>query len=284
MIFIVYMGNSKLKMNLLFEQVLIESHVHTMYEEILREEDYKVNEEDKSIIKKVGEDLKLNTSLIFTYGVGMGAFIGPVSELLHNKGFNMSKQEVSLLIITSFYVLLSSSKEDITKLISIVKEKGLTEQFKSVDSFIKSLFDFFKVVAKKVGITVSGIVDVLAFTFISVPVLGMVKKLAAESGITPEDFKYMSAGLILSATSYLIKNVLKRRLKESEDDFGWAKETLANQDPAKKFIYDLMTGLEISESKKRSGWMVYKDKKGNILMADNINTGVNEPYLYKDYL
>ena len=86
---------------------------------------------------------------------------------------------------------------------------------------------------------------------------------------------------------YNNKEVIKfwdKELKESEDDFGWAKETLANQDPAKKFIYDLMTGLEISESKKRSGWMVYKDKKGNILMADNINTGVNEPYLYKDYL
>ena len=80
-----------------------------------------------------------------------------------------------------------------------------------------------------------------------------------------------------------MRKLIKKILKESEDDFGWAKETLANQDPAKKFIYKLMSGLEMSESEIQSDLMTYKDKKGKILMIDNINTGENEPYLYVDY-
>ena len=79
-----------------------------------------------------------------------------------------------------------------------------------------------------------------------------------------------------------MRKLIKKILKESEDDFGWAKETLANQDPAKKFIYKLMSGLEMSEGYP-DGWTLYKDKKGKILMIDNINTGENEPYLYVDY-
>ena len=32
-----------------------------------------------------------------------------------------------------------------------------------------------------------------------------------------------------------------------------------------------MNNLEMSESKSRPGWVLYKNKKGQILMADNIN-------------
>ena len=79
-----------------------------------------------------------------------------------------------------------------------------------------------------------------------------------------------------------MKDLIRKILKESDfDDFDFVPEFEEN--PAKEFIYDLMQGLEIFESKKRPGYMIYRDKKGEILMADNANINPENPVLYVDY-
>ena len=80
-----------------------------MYENILTE-NTEVDSKSKSIVKKVAEDMKINADFMFTFGVGISAFVGPVNELLKNKGVNITEYDVTLLLITAFYILLSKSK------------------------------------------------------------------------------------------------------------------------------------------------------------------------------
>ena len=74
-----------------------------------------------------------------------------------------------------------------------------------------------------------------------------------------------------------MRNLIKKILKEDLDfnSFDWVDmpEIEARATPIKEFLYNLMNNLEMSESKSRPGWVVYKNKKGQILMADNINVG-----------
>ena len=80
-----------------------------------------------------------------------------------------------------------------------------------------------------------------------------------------------------------MKNLIKKILKEEFDGtFDWVNE-IPQLTPAEEFLYDLMSGLTIVESKKWENWMVYKDKNGDTLMADNINTGTKKPELLVDY-
>ena len=78
-----------------------------------------------------------------------------------------------------------------------------------------------------------------------------------------------------------MKDLICKILKETEE-FDWI-EDVRQFTPVEEFLYDLMSDLTISESKNSPGWMVYEDKMGKILMADNINTGDKNPILYLDY-
>ena len=73
---------STLSINLLLEQVYLEGQVHMMYEEILRENGNIENSKSKSMVKQVLEDLKINSDFMFTFGVGISGFAGPVKTLL----------------------------------------------------------------------------------------------------------------------------------------------------------------------------------------------------------
>jgi len=76
-----------------------------------------------------------------------------------------------------------------------------------------------------------------------------------------------------------MKNLIKKILKE---EFDWIND-IKQITPAEEFLYDLMSSLTIVESKKWINWVLYKDENGRILMADNINTGTENPGLYVDY-
>lgn len=218
-------NTSTLSINLLLEQVYLEGQVHMMYENILGE-NTNVDPESKSMVKRVIDDMKLNADFMMTFGLGISAFVGPVSELLHNKGLNISKYDVTLLVMTAFYILLTKSKEDIDKLFSMVKEHKLESEIKPVVKFINGTISVFKVVGKKVGLTITTLMDVLSFTFMSVPVLNLLKDLAAEKGFSIDNFQQLFVGLTLSAGSYLLKNILQKKgLKESED-LEWAQDVV----------------------------------------------------------
>jgi hypothetical protein len=79
-----------------------------------------------------------------------------------------------------------------------------------------------------------------------------------------------------------MKDLICKILKEEFNNVDWWGE-IPQITPAEQFLYDLMSDLTISESKNSPGWMVYEDKMGKILMADNINTGDKNPILYLDY-
>ncbi len=79
-----------------------------------------------------------------------------------------------------------------------------------------------------------------------------------------------------------MKNLIRKILKESIDDFDWI-EDVKEFTPAEQFLYDLMLNLTITESKKMKNWVAYKDEVGKILMADDINTGTKKPGLLVDY-
>jgi len=273
------MGISKLDLNLLVEQAHLEGQIHSMYESIVRE-DHKPTVTNE--FKKVKQDLKVNADFMMTYGVGISAFISPVNELLKNKSIHITEYDVTLLVIAAFYILLSKSKEDIEKLTVEIKKRGIFDVLKDVVKFITKSLGIFKVVGNKMGVVISSLTDVLTFTFMSGPVLNTIKDLAMDKGFSIDNIEQIFAGLTLSAGGYLLKNILKKRLKE-ENELDWVHETSLSE-PEQFLINKFMEcRLEKIGSKNWEGWTRYVDKGGKILFLDDIDTGAQSPILWFDH-
>jgi hypothetical protein len=79
-----------------------------------------------------------------------------------------------------------------------------------------------------------------------------------------------------------MKSLIRKILKEEFNDVDWWGE-IPQITPAEEFLYDLMSNLTIVGSKKWKNWVLYRDKNGKNLMADDINTGTERPTLVVNY-
>lgn len=200
---------SKLSVNLLLEEVYLNGMFNNMFEKIfLKEESGGVK---SNLVNRVAQDFKLNTSFMMTYGVGISGFIGPVITLLENKNIKVTEYDATLLLIAAFYILLNGSKEEINLIREELKKKDLDKEVKGVLNFVSKSLNLLKIIGKKVGVVITTLTDVLAFTFLSVPVMNMLKDYAADKGFNIDRVEELIYGLALSATSYTLKNFIKRK-------------------------------------------------------------------------
>ena len=79
-----------------------------------------------------------------------------------------------------------------------------------------------------------------------------------------------------------MKNLIRKILREEFDDFDWVGE-IKEFSPAEEFLYEIMSNLKIVPSKNNPGWMLYKDKSGLNLMADNVDRNEKNSHLWVDY-
>ena len=181
---------------------------------IITEEQYKslLNE---NLFKDTLKDLKINTGILFTFGTGMGAFLGPVERLLTGSGFSLNHNEISLLIITSIALLINDTNKDI--LLNKVKELNLEKVLDGVKDLIKNSTDIIRSVVKGVlGVSYS-LSEILGFAFLLNPVMKIINTIINDRNLTTDNLQVLLSGVVLSGLTFFIKNLLKKS-KESLDE------------------------------------------------------------------
>jgi hypothetical protein len=196
---------SKIKLNLVKEKLYTKGLVNRLYEDIANYgqgnveakvlmESILKEEKDKSIISDIVDEFKLAPKFLFTFGTGITAFYGPIQRLLEGSGISMSEYEIYLLIITAVATMINESNAD--TLIQSLKEKGIYSSLEDVKEYITN--------SKKL------INDVLGFTALLVPTMNLLSDIIEEYGLTSKNLGVMLKGIVLSASVYGIKSVVKR--------------------------------------------------------------------------
>ena len=191
----------------------------------------------ESTLKDTLNDLKINSGVLFTFGTGIGAFIGPVERLLSGSGFSMDERDIILLIITSFALIIKDS-EGVT-LLEKVKEKGLMPALKGVINFVTNVKDVVNAVSKNlVGVTYS-LLDILGFALLLNPTMKIIDEVIKDNSIGLENTERLLSGAALAATVYSLKSVfgkLKDKLKKKiNENIEPSDEAIKNICDSEKF-------------------------------------------------
>lgn len=240
-------------------------HVNLLFESIQTESEVKESE-GRSIINSTLNELKLGMKMVFIFGAGIGSFIGPVTDLLNNDGFNMSKEEIGLLLIASFAILLKESPELIDKVKEKLKEKGLLKHLGKVSDFISKSKKLVSVVAEKTGKVIHSVTDILGFTFLLVPTMKMVGEVINDNHVTSGSLGEFITGLSIAVGVYGFKSVLGKVLNKKDDkpydekvEEGYHIRTFSKDTNESELVWHRDKEDRIVESIGDTDWMVQLD-------------------------
>ena len=178
---------------------------------ILTEEQYR-NLIIENTIKDTLKELKVNSGILFTFGTGIGAFIGPVDKLLSGSGFLINEKEIILLIITAFALIIKDN-ESVT-LLENVKEKGIMPALKGVLNFVINVKNIINVVAKNlIGLTYS-FLDIVGFSLLLNPTMKIINQVISDNNISIDNTERLLTGTALATTAYALKSVFGKFKKK----------------------------------------------------------------------
>jgi hypothetical protein len=199
---------------------------------IITEEQYKTILTE-NILKDILKDFNITSGLLFTFGAGMAALMGPVERLLTNSGFSLNEKEVSLLIITAIAIIIKDSNSG--KLLEEVKNKGLIEALNGVGEFLtntKKLIN--SVTSKVVGVTYS-LSDILGFALLLNPTMNIVNDVISDENITSSDTNRLLSGAAFAAAVYGLKSVMSKIKKKLNEDVTPSQTAVKNICDSEKF-------------------------------------------------
>ena len=205
--------------NLLTEKQYLELTISELYNEIASYGENEIGakplmesilkeEKGKSIIEDIVEDLKLAPKFIFTFGTGITAFYEPLEKLLNGGGLQLDDYNIYLLIITAIAGILNET--DYSKLVEVLREKGLLPMLGTVKEFILNTEKLLKEVVKKSLGATYGLLDILGFTSLLVPSMTIISNVILDYGVTMSSMTSLFNGLILATISYGVKSVIKK--------------------------------------------------------------------------
>ena len=174
---------------------------------ILTEEQYKVILTE-NILKDILKDFNISSGLLFTFGAGMAALMGPVERLLTNSGFSLNDKEIALLLITSIAIIIKDSNA--SRLLDQVKEKGLVDALNGVGEFLTNIKKLINsITSKVVGVTYS-LSDILGFALLLNPVMNIINNLISDESITSSDTNRLLSGAAFATAVYGLKSVMSK--------------------------------------------------------------------------
>lgn len=213
---------------------------YEMADEFLKSFDKMIKESDGSssfqkVAKKVIFDLKLNISLVATFGAGIGALYPVVQGLMENMNmdsFNLNTESVVLLTLAAVSIVYLEEKKcktpeeeaELTKdsksILEELKMRGFGNGIvKKLIQGLKSIKNIFSIIGKHVGAVIGGVIDMFAYTSLLIPLLNGVMAVIHRYNLNLETLPQNFLGLAVGIGTIIAKHGIVEIINRLKDKF-----------------------------------------------------------------
>jgi hypothetical protein len=170
-----------------------------------------------NIVKNVKSDFNLDLRFLLTWSTTIGGLMNPVYHLIKDLNPQISDSDLSLIAVGVILTFYYNNKELLGKVLDLLREKNLVDVFDQMLSKTYDLKHAFEDFISSLGVTISDLTNILAFTFL-LNILGFIRT-AAEQGIGEDDFILIAKGLVLYFATNTTKNITFKIVKKIFERF-----------------------------------------------------------------
>jgi hypothetical protein len=206
-----------------------------MADEFLNSFDKMIKESDggksyQKVAKKVISDLKLNVSLVATFGAGIGALYPVVQGLMENMNldsFELTTESIVLLTLAAVTITYLEEKKfkspeeedqltkDSKSMLEELKMKGFGNGIvKKLIKSLESVKNIFLIIGKHLGAVVGSIIDMFAYTSLLIPIMNgimaIIHKYDLNLETLPQNFLGLAVGIGTVIAKHGIVEIINR--------------------------------------------------------------------------
>lgn len=171
----------------------------------------------KQMINNVFRSYGINLRMLLTWGTSVGGLVLPLDQFLRTQHMQLNEEQRMLVLVGIIFALFFETKRPFSKIMSIIKENGLEDIFKSGLKKGTELRNAFTNFLSSANIGVGTFLEAIAYSFL-IPIITDVQSMVSQT----EDIetaailiveRLLAAGTILIGRQTLIdvvKSVLKK--------------------------------------------------------------------------
>jgi hypothetical protein len=196
----------------------------------------------KKIEEKILRDLKLNKSIITTFGTGIGAFYPIVEKLMSNMNITsieITTDKVVLLTITAISIIYleekipkneSELKKDCKSMLEELKMMGIGNGLvKKIIEVFKSIKNIFSLIAKNLGVVIVRFIDMFSYTALLIPFMNGIMYIIGKYNLTIDTMIQNFFGLSVGIGTIISKHVIIDIINKLSDKFKINKKNITSE-------------------------------------------------------
>ena len=193
-----------------------------------------IEQKENNLFQKTLDDLKTQIKFVGTFGFGITGLYETVQELLHGKYPTLSEQEIILIFLAALSYFAIDVVDDVKKLTSTIKEKGLGKYLTQTVETLKDFENIAIAVGKKAGHTIGSLAELVGYVYLLIPILETVQRLIAKEGFDIVTLGIYLKSILTSIGIFYTKNVFDRLIGRLKKDIPKGNEDVIKEHKERK--------------------------------------------------